>query len=59
LQLIRHFLVATTCGPIFAIARFDKLRILVSVPEGYASNIRNGMPAQVFVHGFDDEALTH
>jgi hypothetical protein len=36
-------------GAIFAIAHFDKLRILVSVPESYASNIRNGMPAQVFL----------
>jgi multidrug efflux pump subunit AcrA (membrane-fusion protein) len=36
-------------GPIFAIAKIDKLRILVSVPEGYATSIRKGMPAQVFV----------
>jgi hypothetical protein len=36
-------------GAIFAIARIDQLRILVSVPEGYASSIHSGMPAQVFV----------
>jgi multidrug efflux pump subunit AcrA (membrane-fusion protein) len=36
-------------GPIFAIAQIDKLRILISVPEGYASGIRLGMPAQVFL----------
>ncbi|MBB6143091.1 multidrug efflux pump subunit AcrA (membrane-fusion protein) [Silvibacterium bohemicum] len=36
-------------GPLFAVAQFDKLRILVSVPEGYASDIKTGMPAQVFV----------
>jgi multidrug efflux pump subunit AcrA (membrane-fusion protein) len=36
-------------GPIFGVARLDKLRILVSVPEGYASSIQSGMPAKVFV----------
>lgn len=36
-------------GPIFAVARYDKLRILVSVPEGYASDVHAGMPARVFV----------
>jgi multidrug efflux pump subunit AcrA (membrane-fusion protein) len=36
-------------GPIFAIAQIDKLRILVSVPEGYASDIHAGMAARVFV----------
>jgi multidrug efflux pump subunit AcrA (membrane-fusion protein) len=36
-------------GPIFAIAHINKLRILVSVPEGYASSLHAGMPAQVFV----------
>lgn len=36
-------------GPIFAIAEIDKLRVLVSVPEGYATSIRNGMPAQLFI----------
>jgi multidrug efflux pump subunit AcrA (membrane-fusion protein) len=36
-------------GPIFAIAQTHKLRILVSVPEGYASSVRTGMPAKVFM----------
>jgi len=36
-------------GPIFGIAQFDTLRILVSVPEGYAASIERGMAAQVFV----------
>jgi len=36
-------------GPIFAIAQNDKLRILVSVPEGYAVDIRTGMQAKVYL----------
>lgn len=36
-------------GAIFAIARLDKLRILVSVPEPYAAEVREGMPAKVFI----------
>ncbi|SDE90372.1 efflux RND transporter periplasmic adaptor subunit [Terriglobus roseus] len=36
-------------GALFAVAEIDKLRILVSVPEGYASSIVSSMPAQVFV----------
>ncbi len=36
-------------GALFAVAQVDTLRILVSVPEGYASSIRAGMPARVFV----------
>ena len=36
-------------GAIFGVAQNDKLRILVSVPEGYATDIRRGMPAKVFV----------
>ena len=36
-------------GAIFAVAQMDTLRILVSVPEGYASSIHKGMPARVFV----------
>jgi multidrug efflux pump subunit AcrA (membrane-fusion protein) len=36
-------------GPIFAVAQYDKLRILVSVPEGYASDIHAGMPARIFI----------
>ena len=36
-------------GALFAVAQVDKLRILVSVPEGYASSIHEGMPARVYV----------
>lgn len=36
-------------GPIFAVAQIDTLRILVSVPEGYAQSIHAGMPAKVFL----------
>lgn len=36
-------------GALFGLAQIDKLRILVSVPEGYASNVRPGMPAHVYV----------
>jgi multidrug efflux pump subunit AcrA (membrane-fusion protein) len=36
-------------GPIFAIAQIGTLRILVSVPEGYAQSIRKGMKAQVYI----------
>lgn len=32
-------------GPLFAVAQVDRLRILVSVPEGYASSIHRGQPA--------------
>ncbi|WP_419806378.1 efflux RND transporter periplasmic adaptor subunit [Terriglobus sp.] len=35
-------------GPIFAVAQINTLRILVSVPEGYATSIRPGMTASVF-----------
>ena len=36
-------------GPLFAIAQINMLRILVSVPEGYAASLHAGMPARVFV----------
>jgi multidrug efflux pump subunit AcrA (membrane-fusion protein) len=36
-------------GPLFAIAQIGTLRILVSVPEGYASSLHAGMPANIFV----------
>ena len=32
-------------GALFTVAQVDRLRILVSVPEGYASNIHKGMDA--------------
>jgi multidrug efflux pump subunit AcrA (membrane-fusion protein) len=34
-------------GPLFAVAQIDRLRILVSVPEGYAPAIHNGGKAQL------------
>ncbi|AFL87989.1 RND family efflux transporter, MFP subunit [Terriglobus roseus DSM 18391] len=36
-------------GALFAVAQVDKLRILVAVPEGYATSIVAGMQAQVFL----------
>ncbi len=36
-------------GALFAVAQVDKLRILVAVPEGYASSIAAGMPAKVYL----------
>jgi multidrug efflux pump subunit AcrA (membrane-fusion protein) len=36
-------------GALFGVAQIDKLRILVSVPEGYAPSLKGGMPARVFV----------
>jgi multidrug efflux pump subunit AcrA (membrane-fusion protein) len=36
-------------GALFGIAQTDKLRILVSVPEGYAYDLKPGMPARVYV----------
>lgn len=36
-------------GALFAIAQVDTLRILVSVPEGYAKDFTRGMPAQVYL----------
>jgi multidrug efflux pump subunit AcrA (membrane-fusion protein) len=36
-------------GALFGMAQIDKLRILVSVPEGYATDVKRGMAARVFV----------
>ena len=38
----------TQGGPLFAIAKDDQLRILVSVPEGYAESVRPGTHTEVF-----------
>ena len=35
-------------GPLFAIAKDDQLRILVSVPEGYAGSVKPGTHTEVF-----------
>ena len=39
-------------------AQIDKLRILVSVPEGYASEIHTGMPARIFIQERPGGAIT-
>jgi multidrug efflux pump subunit AcrA (membrane-fusion protein) len=36
-------------GALFGVAQVEKLRILISVPESYATIIKNGMPAKIFV----------
>ena len=38
----------TQGGPLFAISKDDQLRILVSVPEGYAASVRPGTHTEVF-----------
>ncbi len=45
-------------GPLFAIAQVDRLRILVSVPEGYASSIRRGSTATLHFQEFPTAAFT-
>jgi multidrug efflux pump subunit AcrA (membrane-fusion protein) len=45
-------------GPIFAIAQTNRLRILVSVPEAYASSVRAGMPAKVFMQERTGKPIT-
>lgn len=39
-------------GALFSIAQVDRLRILISVPEGYASSIRTGQPASLHFQEF-------
>ena len=36
-------------GPLFTVSQVDRLRILVSVPEGYAGAVHTGMPAILHV----------
>jgi multidrug efflux pump subunit AcrA (membrane-fusion protein) len=36
-------------GALFAIAKTDVIRILVSVPEGYAASVHRGMSAKIYV----------
>jgi multidrug efflux pump subunit AcrA (membrane-fusion protein) len=45
-------------GALFGIEQIDKLRILVSVPEGYVSEIKPGMPARVFVQERANHPIT-
>ncbi|HJU12595.1 MAG TPA: efflux RND transporter periplasmic adaptor subunit [Candidatus Binataceae bacterium] len=42
-----------SAAPIVSIARLDKLRIYVYVPQAEVDYIRDGMPATVTVQGFD------
>jgi multidrug efflux pump subunit AcrA (membrane-fusion protein) len=44
-------------GPLFAISQVQRLRILVSVPEGYASAIHVGQHAPVAVQEYQGAAL--
>ena len=44
-------------GPLFTIAQSSRLRILVSVPEGYASMVRTGQHAVLHFQEFPDQAL--
>jgi multidrug efflux pump subunit AcrA (membrane-fusion protein) len=44
-------------GPLFGLAQVERLRILVSVPEGYASSIRTGSTAQVNVQEYPQAAF--
>jgi membrane fusion protein (multidrug efflux system) len=40
-------------APVVSIARLDKLRIYIYVPQGEVDLVRDGMPATVKVQGFD------
>ena len=42
-----------TAAPVVSIARLDKLRIYVYVPQGEVDSVRRGMPATVTVQGLD------
>ena len=42
-----------TAAPVVSIARLDKLRIYVYVPQGQVDSVRRGMPATVTVQGLD------
>jgi len=45
-------------GALFGIAQIDRLRILVSVPESYASELKPGMPARVYVQERPGKPIT-
>jgi multidrug efflux pump subunit AcrA (membrane-fusion protein) len=44
-------------GPLFAVSQVQRLRILVSVPEGYASAIHVGLKAPIAVQEYQGAAL--
>jgi len=45
-------------GALFTIEKVDRLRILVSVPEGYASMVKPGQHATVYFQEFPQEAFS-
>jgi multidrug efflux pump subunit AcrA (membrane-fusion protein) len=45
-------------GPLFAVAQVQRLRILVSVPEGYATAVHSGMTASIAVQEYQGLPLT-
>ena len=47
----------TQGGPLFAIAKDDQLRILVSVPEGYAASVHPGTHATVFFQEYPNRSF--
>ena len=44
-------------GPLFSIAKVDQLRIVVSVPEGYAASVRPGTHASLHFQEFPDQVF--
>ncbi len=44
-------------GPLFSVAQVGRLRILISVPEGYAGSVHTGLPAVLHVQEFPDAAF--
>ena len=44
-------------GPLFSVAQVNRLRILVSVPEGYAGSVHAGLPAVLHVQEFPNAAF--
>ncbi len=44
-------------GPLFTISQVNRLRVLVSVPEGYAGAVRTGLAATLHVQEFPDAAF--
>ena len=45
-------------GALFGISQNERLRILVSVPEGYVTSIHTGVPAQLAFQEFPDQPFT-
>ena len=42
---------------LFEVARLDRLRVFVNVPQEFATNVRTGLPAQVTVRGQGDTSV--